>query len=107
MKSHKSYGKQFIGVSDKAVLSLFGCVSGTDITEARLLQFGEDGAYYAYICDEEAIIPEHYRRMNTFTDHLVIVDDSANTQRYEAHEIVVYRAGNFGCIIQMLKDVIR
>lgn len=102
MKTYKSYEKGFIGVSDYSTLILVGC--GENGLKTEQLSFGEDGAYKAYIVEgADVIINSHYERVSTFNHWLKIYDDNARTFYEFAKEFNIYRAGDFGCIIQIIR----
>lgn len=96
MKNYKDYPKQFIGESDIASLTL------RSPGRLEFLNFGEDGDYRAYIVDENAKIGEHYELELEFSEWLTIYDDTELTFKARAEKINVYRAGDFGCIIQLI-----
>lgn len=103
MKNYKMYPKTLIGQSDFSALT----VSHFDGKEIKLdnLYFGEDGAYSAYIVDEEAKIPECYKVQieQKGEGWLRIMDDVHLTYKTTFEEgFKIYRSGNFGCIIQIL-----
>ena len=101
MKTYKNYEKKFIGVSDYATLILVGCDKNGLKTEQ--LHFGEDGWYSAYIVEgADVIIDSHYEKVATFNHWLKIYDDTARTFCEHAKEFNIYRAGDFGCIIQII-----
>lgn len=101
-KSYKDFEKTFIGDSDIASLILSGC-SVIGKQEVDILKFGLDGNYNAYIVnDKMTFIPECYELRNIFKGWLKIYDDSSLTQSFYADEIYVYRAGEMGCIIQLV-----
>lgn len=87
--------KEYIGSSDIAELTL------RNEGKTQPLHFGEDGSYYAYIICGEYDIPSHYTEVARFKGKVDILDDDGFVVFYEAEEVVVYRAGEFGCIIQM------
>lgn len=87
--------KEYIGSSDIAELTL------RSEGKTQPLHFGEDGSYYAYIICGEYDIPSHYTEVARFKGKVDILDDDGFVVFYEAEEVVVYRAGEFGCIIQM------
>jgi hypothetical protein len=100
MKSYKEYEKAFIGENDVARL-----IIDTPI-KCDYLYFGEDGAYDAYIVDENAIIGDHYTKVFGSNTWLKIYDrtglqfsDFGYGNKYK-----IYRAGDFGCIIQIIKE---
>lgn len=94
---YKNYKKVFIGESDIASLVFRGAC------KLKEINFGEDGDYRAYIVDEDAIIGSHYEYIDTFKSWLRIYDDFGlklrlnNSRKYK-----VYRAGDFGIIIQLI-----
>lgn len=98
-ESHDYKGKKdYIGASDIAELTL--CCNG----EKTPLYFGEDGTYHAYIVHGTCDIPLHYAKVAQFKDKIDIIDDDGFVTCYEANVIRVYRAGEFGCIIQLLDN---
>lgn len=100
MKNYKEYNKTWIGESDVAALILVGC--GEDgMLQSTVLKFGGDDAYLAYVVDEEASIGSHYKKVAEFWSWMSIYDDSERTARFKAQKICVYRAGEYGCIIQL------
>lgn len=102
MKNYKLYEKKFIGASDVAALTLTGCKDGEGVV-AQVLNFGEDGAYSAYIVDDDAIIGSHYSEVATFSNWLRVFDDDEKTADFSGSIIKVYRAASMGCIIQVIK----
>ena len=101
MKNYKDYETINIGNSDIASLVLVGFKNNIGaITD--LLKFNEDGAYSAYLVDSEAKIKSHYTKVATFNTWLKIYDDFGLVQYLTGQEINIYRAGAFGCIIQIL-----
>lgn len=101
MKSYKDYDKKFIGVSDIASLVMVGF--GEKEVESKMLHFGGDGSYSAYIVDGEAEIGAHYEKVATFAHWFKLYDDSGLTLSTYGSEINVYRAGEMGCIIQVIQ----
>ena len=106
MKSYKEYDREFIGDSDIAALTFVGTTKNG--LKANILDFGSDGRYNAYIVDENAKIGDHYtlelefETSSGFKAWLKIYDDEGLTADYSADKIKVYRAGDFGCIIQLI-----
>lgn len=100
MKSYKNYSQEYIGSSDVAALTAIG-FGGHEVA-AKVVSFGGDDAYMAYIVDEDAAIGDHYSEVARFKSWAKIVDDSEIQQKYYADEIVIYRAGGYGCIIQLI-----
>ena len=101
MKNYKDYEKKLIGDSDIAALITVGC--GENGLKTGMIHFGEDGNYLAYIVDQDAEIAEHYKKIDSFTHWLKIYDDWGLTLYVCGKEINVYRAGEMGCIIQVIK----
>ena len=99
MKNYKEFGKIGIGCSDIASLILVGCTD--DDLKVDALYFHEDGIYSAYLVDEPCEIPAHYKKEFSCKKWLRIYDDDERTGEFEAEEINVYRAGDFGCIIEL------
>lgn len=87
------------------------------------MHFGEDSSYQAYkdfekeyigssdlpvergksyIVNGDCEIGEHYRFEAEFYTWLNIYDDDELVKEFKADIIRVYRAGNHGCIIQLL-----
>jgi hypothetical protein len=102
MKHYKECDRRYIGGSDIAALILVGCQNDKGLV-TDVLDFGEDGVYGAYIIDENTEIGSHYSKVATFNDWLKIYDDDELTYKVYAEEINIYRAGDFGCIIQVIK----
>lgn len=96
MKKYKEYSKQFIGASDIASLTVRAC------DDVGTIEFGEDGAYYAYIVDDDVEIPDYYKKVfETSEPWLWIYDDGVKVIEIQnEYGFVIYRAGDFGCIIR-------
>ena len=94
-RDHHSYERVFIGDSDVASLI---CESKNGVLSLR---FGADGHYMAYIVDAECVIPDYYTFVWEGRNWLCIYDDEGLTRRIDhSGSIRIYRAGEFGCIIQ-------
>lgn len=100
MKSYKEYPRVGIGSSDIAALIMVGC--GKTELKTDILKFGEDGRYLAYIVDENANIGPHYELVAEYTHWIKIYDDDGLTYDNYAELIRVWRAGDCGCIIQLI-----
>ena len=100
--SYKDYETKIIGTSDIATLILSGCDKNNELKLSQL-HFGMDSSYKAYIVDEHAEIGNHYMKVDTFINWLRIYDDFGLTYEVKASEINLYRAGEMGCIIQVIK----
>lgn len=90
-----------LGYSDIASLILVGC-GETDLKMYEL-HFGEDGSYKAYVIDETIEIPAHYTLKFSVQNWLRVYDDDEKTQEFKGKCINVYRAGERGCLIQVIK----
>lgn len=99
MKNYKDFEKKSIGSSDIASLTVR---SGMKVAP---LNFGEDGAYSAYIVTEDAEIGSHYKLTFEGMGWITIFDDTRMTFEARADEIKIYQAGEFGCIIQLIGNV--
>lgn len=98
MKNHHSYKVISIGASDIAELIVRG--SG----KVGTIAFGQDGSYSAYIVDAECEIPSYYKQIFECKNWLMIYDDEGKTFSLDNYgkTFRVFRAGEFGCIIQTL-----
>jgi hypothetical protein len=96
MKTYKNFSKEYIGSSDIASLTLRFPRS------AKVLDFGEDGNYHAYIVTEDIEIPEHYSLVTIGQDWVKIYDDDSLVCSYASDNIEVYRSGMFGVIIKLV-----
>lgn len=102
MKTYKDFDQKYIGNSDIATLIMVGYSKDNGlITEA--LHLGGDDVYSAYIVTEESKIGDHYSKIATFSEWMKIYDDTGLSYKAEGKEINVYRAGMYGCIIQIIQ----
>lgn len=106
MKTYKEFKKIYIGDSDIACLVLVGCKvnqKGENVgASTELLNFGEDGSYKAYYVTEPCEIGEHYKKVTSFNSWLKIYDDTEKMFD-EYGDFNIYRAGEFGCIIEKVR----
>lgn len=86
--------KMGIGSSDVAAL-----VMDSASTDPARLKFGADGNYSAYVVTSSALIPNHYTRIYGSRSWLRIFDDNGKCLEFQAPNISVWRAGEFGCIV--------
>lgn len=96
MKNYRDYEKQFIGDSDIASLTMRS-PEGADV-----LNFGIDASYEAYIVDGDTEIGSHYKLVYECEGWLKIYDDMGFFVKFNGKSIKVYRAGEIGCIIQVI-----
>lgn len=104
--NHHLYETKDLGVSDISTLIAVGMTpdsertSLTDWLKTATIHFGEDGCYKAYIVDEDCDIPAYYSLVSEFKTWLKVYDDRKVVCSLRAEKIKIYRAGEFGCIIQ-------
>lgn len=102
-KQYNEFPRRSIGSSDIATLTLVGMTADHLTTE--FLYFGEDGSYSAYIIGEKDVeIGAHYELVASFRRWMKIYDDDSCTASFYGDSINVYRAGDYGCIIQCIGD---
>ena len=94
--NYKEYPKMFIGATDIASLTL------RFPDQARMLHFGEDGEQHAYVVDESAEIADHYKLIHAGRHWIRVYDDTGLSFEADADSILVYRAGERGCVIQLI-----
>lgn len=99
-KNYHECKRIYLGASDIAQLVL-----RTD-NGAKAINFGSDGEYYAYIVeDEKTDIPAYYTCViDVICAWAWIYDDDSRTQKINFKKdmrLRVYRAGEYGCIIQV------
>lgn len=101
MKNYHEYPRVYMGCSDIASLILVGCTpTGVGVSGLR---FGGDGTYHAYFVDEDAEIGTHYYEVARYTHWFRVYDDLGLQHTLAADEIIVYRAGEYGCVVQFVK----
>lgn len=101
MKNYKDFMREFIGESDIASLVMVGFKDNIGAT-TELLRFGKDSSYYAYVCEGEVEIGKHYELVAEFNSWLKIYDDTELVREFNGRTIRIYRAGEEGCIINLL-----
>lgn len=102
MKTYKNFEKQYIGSSDIASLILAGYQEGKGFVTIPL-HFGQDGSYSAYIIEGKAEIGSHYEKQIEFDSWLKVYDDEELVKKFKGKKIIVYRAAEMGCIIQIIQ----
>ena len=101
MKNYRECKLQLIGTSRDCVLTMTGMTNVG--VRAQLLEFGLVSTYTAYIVDEDDVeIGDHYNKVASYVDWLRIYDDKELSASFTADHINVYRAGDAGCIIQLI-----
>lgn len=73
MKNYKSFSKISIGASDIASLTV------RSIMNVGIVNFSEDGEYFAYECFGDVEIGEHYTKVFSGNTWLMIYDDFGRT----------------------------
>ena len=105
MKKYKDFEKLYIGSSDIATLVLVGPSPETELIKPEILHFGGDGSYSAYVVvGDDVEIGAHYEKVATFNEWMKVYDDYERTAKFAGNEINVYRAGDYGCIIQCIGE---
>lgn len=114
MKNHHDYPIVALGDSDVATLTIqYFERNGLGAT---LLRFGGDGSYKAYLVDSDCEIPDYYTERLTLTgwkchpdDHpcgwlRIYDDDGLQFQSRFGEYCRIYRAGEYGVIIQIIPE---
>lgn len=104
---YKEYMPQYIGGSDIATLIVVGMQPEYDHSMVypvltMPLPFDEDGDYRAYVIDERAELPSHYKLFASFSSWVKIYDDTGLAYKVNAPEIELYRAGKRGILIRVI-----
>lgn len=103
--TYKNCEKLYIGSSDVATLVLVGLSPETELIKSEILHFGGDGSYAAYVVvGDDVEIGAHYEKVATFNEWMKVYDDYERTAKFGGAEINVYRAGEYGCIIQCIGE---
>ena len=98
-KYYKDYEEIFLGYSDIASLVIVTCDHKRGL-ESNILKMGSDGQYFAYLCNN-AEIGEHYIKKYDCDGWIKIYDD--NKKMFDQFgKFEIYRAGDFGIIINKL-----
>lgn len=73
-------------------------------TSGRPLHFADADEYNAYVSENtEEFFGPGYRKYAEFLNWMKIYDDGRMTQKFLADKIIVYRAGETGCAIRLIK----
>lgn len=104
MKDYKE-NDAFIGDSDIGAVICVGYQKDARLT-SQILNFGEDGRYVAHITEnfKPEDIPEHYQKRLSFNEWLRIYDDNGIAYQAKGKQIDIYRAGERGCLINVIND---
>lgn len=95
----------FIGSSDIGAVICVGYQKDSGLT-AQILNFCDDGRYTAHITEnfKPDEIPEHYQKRLSFNGWLRIYDDDGIAYQTKGQQIDIYRAGERGCLINVVSD---
>jgi hypothetical protein len=93
---YKEYPKMYIGESETCRLAVRYAHS------TKELRFKTSGVFQAYVVDENADIAEHYKLIHSGTHWVRIYDDTSLSFSAAADSILIYRAGDQGCVIQLI-----
>lgn len=109
-RTYKEYPKQHLGSSDIANITVRYAddeIENHNYIHYFNLHFGGDGDYYAYLIDNDYCkIPQHYELVFDKKVYLVdFIDDREVTYHISKQcNLKIWRAGNFGCIIQIVQE---
>lgn len=102
MKKHYKDNVVYLGYSDISTIQVVGLVNNVKV------KFAEDGSYRAYIVEQDGSIeiPAHYKKIGGVLGKALILDDSLNPSYIDCDLLRIYRAGSYGCILEVynLKD---
>jgi hypothetical protein len=93
--SYLTYKKVNIGLSNISSLVF------RDPEHADIINFSKDGYYYAYLCDDKAVIDKKFELIKSYKLWLRVYDDDELILHCFADEIKVYKNEDF-CIIQLI-----
>ena len=84
---------KYLGYSDIASLTI------RNGGKVEILNLGSDGDYSAKIVKDRELIPGHYNKKYEFKNWIWIYDDGGRKTEFEAENIEIYTAGDFGILI--------
>lgn len=93
--SYLTYKKVNIGLSNISSLVF------RDPAHADIINFSKDGYYYAYLCDDKAVIDKKFELIKSYKLWLRVYDDDELILHCFADEIKVYKNEDM-CIIQLI-----
>lgn len=93
--SYLTYKKVNIGLSSISSLIF------RDPEHADIINFSKDGYYYAYLCDDKAVIDKKFELIKSYKLWLRVYDDDELILHCFADEIKVYKSEDM-CIIQLI-----
>lgn len=71
--------------------------------QATPIHFGGDTTYKAYVITDAQEAPAHYTKVLAGAYWCTIYDDEEGVLRLYANKIEIYRAGEMGCLIRLIK----
>lgn len=92
-----------LGFSDYATLVAVGFESEKGI-KSELIKYGGDSSYKAYVVNENVEIPKHYKLVVSFDKWVKVYNDVGLVLDVLADKINIYRAGEFGTLIQLVNE---
>ena len=95
---------KYIGFSDIASLVLRGSRGVDGFPTVQELFFGGDGDYYAHVVKDGEKVPSHYELCYSCKGWLKIYGDRECEAEFRGGRINVYRAGQYGCTIEVLTE---
>lgn len=98
---YKEFDKVHLGFSDIAALKVVGCDHERGL-ESNIVNMGSDGEYEAYYCNN-AIVGGHYKKVYSVDGWIEFYDDYKKTFQ-EFGKFDIYRAGDFGIVINKITD---
>ena len=93
--SYLTYKKVNIGLSNISSLVF------REPENADIINFSKDGYYYAYLCDDKAVIDKKFELIKSYRLWLRVYDDDELILHCFADEIKVYKSEDM-CIIQLI-----
>ncbi|WP_127009511.1 hypothetical protein [Veillonella sp. CHU110] len=96
VKNYKEFQTR-LGASDIASLTVRFPM------HAMAVHFGEDANYTAYVITDAQEVPAHYRQVAEGKSWCKVYDDEELMAEFWANKIEIYRAGEMGCLIRLIK----
>lgn len=111
----KQKDRCYIGSSDIAAVIANGPALDGGGLKPKVIKFGGDGSYYAYLVDENQENPDHLELLGSFRNWVRLYDDMGLTlhlrpewddkaQRMNYYNYFIYKGGDYDCIIYKQKQ---